>query len=150
MTEEQRGDPERDCFLSSSVTGIRRFSARWLGPGGGRSLAGTHPDRGWNVSQSPSKFCFQTCPWLSWPVLPPAFPSLYHSVPQAGASPAASPGPVRGSQVGLQPWLHTMASGASLCPPSWGWNPDSPMLAGTGQALPPALPLGVSNVALEC
>lgn len=34
-------------------------------------------DSGWNVSQSPAKICFQTRPWLSRPVLPPPFPSLF-------------------------------------------------------------------------
>ena len=43
MMEEQQGHPERDCFLPSSATGSRRFSARWLGPRGGPSPAGTHP-----------------------------------------------------------------------------------------------------------
>ena len=80
-------------------------------------------DSRWNVSQSPGKVCFQTRPWLSRPVLPPASPSLYRGTPQAGASPAASPGPVRGSQVGLRLWLYTVTSGGFSLPRLQGMEP---------------------------
>ena len=41
VMEEHRGRPGRDSFTFISATGSDRFSARWLGPGGGPSPAGT-------------------------------------------------------------------------------------------------------------
>ena len=98
---------------------LSQVSGAWERPFSSRNPSGA-TDSGWNVSQSPGKVCFQTRRWLSRPVLPPDFPSLYRGAPQAGPS-AASPGPMRGSQVGLRPWLRTVASG--------GFSP--PRLLGT-------------------
>lgn len=129
---------------------LSQVAGAWGRPFSSRSPSGSM-DRGWNVSQSPGKVCLQTRPWLSQPVLPPAFPSLYRGAPQAGASPAASPGPVRGSQVGLWPWLRTCGLRRLLvAPPPGDGTPDPPLLVGTAQARPSAPPLGVSDVALEC
>ena len=122
--KEQRGRPGRDSFPSSVTTGSDRFSARWLGPGGGPSPAGALPgprtaggtSRS-HLARSASRLA------LGCLGLPPAFPSLYRGVPQAGPSPAASPGPVRGSQVGLRPWLCTVASGSFSSPRLLGREP---------------------------
>ena len=115
--KEQQGRPGRDSFPSSMTTGSDRFSARWLGPGGGPSPAGALPGPRTaggtshsHLARSASRLA------LGCLGLPPAFPSLYRGVPQAGPSPAASPGPVRGSQVGLRPWLCTVASGSFSSP----------------------------------
>ena len=50
---------------------------------------------------------------------------LYRGAPQAGASPAGSPGPVRGSQVGLRSWLRTVASGSFSLPRLLGREPQT-------------------------
>ena len=126
--EEQWRHPGTDSFPSSSARDSSRFSARWLWPVGkpfsSRNPSGSMDSR-WNISQSPGKVCFQTCLWLSRPVLPTAFPSLYRGMPQARSSPVASPGPVRGSQAlaahhGLRWLLFTLPPGDGIPdPPCW-------------------------------
>ena len=120
--EEQWRHPGTDSFPSSSARDSSRFSARWLWPVG-RPFSSRNPsgsmDSRWNISQSPGKVCFQTCLWLSRPVLPTAFPSLYRGMPQARSSPVASPGPVRGSQAlaahhGLRWLLFTLPPGDGI------------------------------------
>ena len=149
--EEQRGRPGRHSFTFTSAMGSSRFSARWLGPGGGLSPAGTR----WGHRQWVERLA------VTWQGLLPDSPLAVPACSSASFSFSLSRGAsgwgfsssfsrTSEREPGRPPVLavHRGLRRLLFAPPSGEGTPDPLMLAISAQARPPAPPLGVSDVAL--
>ena len=151
--EEPRGRPGRDSFPSSSATGSNRFSARWLGPGGGPSPAGTRPGPRTADGRSCSHLA-RSASRLALGFLILFFRQLFLLFIAARLRPGVL------QQLLLDQWEGARSASGPDCVPvaSGGFSsrcllrtePGPSAVAGTAQARPPAPPLSMSDFALKC